>query len=78
MVPPGYVYSPTAFGGVVADPQPDDTFAADAAGHAPYVGRLRTRVANGREEFLVCAHVGTNTPADALTPFPLAGPGGHA
>src|SRR5262249_8650369 len=56
IVPPGYIYSPTAFGGVVADPQPDDTFAADAAGHAPYVGRLRTRVANGREEFLVCAH----------------------
>lgn len=78
IVPPGYIYSPTAFGGVVADPQPDDTFAADAAGHAPYVGRLRTRVANGREEFLVCAHVGTNTPVDALTPFPLTGTGGHA
>jgi len=78
IVPPGYIYSPTGFSGVVADPQPDDTFAADAAGHAPYVGRLRTRVADGREEFLVCAHVGANTPVDALTPFPLTGPGAHA
>ena len=76
-VPPGYVYTPTSFTGVVADPQPDDTFAADAPGRAAYVGRLRTRVANGREEFLVCAHVGTNTPDDALTPFPLTGPGAH-
>jgi len=76
-VPPGYIYSPTNFGGVVADPQPDDTFAADAPGHTTHVGRLRTRVSNGREEFLVCAHVGTNTAADALTPFPLTGPGGH-
>jgi hypothetical protein len=76
-VPPGYVYSPTAFTGAVHDPQPDDTFVADAAGHAPYVGKLRTRVANGREEFLVCAHVGTNFVDSALTPFPLTGPGAH-
>src|SRR4029453_13018504 len=41
-VPPGYIYSPTNFGGGVADPQPDDTFAADAPGHATHVGRLRT------------------------------------
>jgi hypothetical protein len=76
-VPPGYVYSPTAFNGEVVDPQPDDTFAADEPGHAAHIGKLRTRVANGREELLVCAHVGTNTPSDALTPFPLLGPGGH-
>src|SRR5262245_51908971 len=44
-IPPGYIYNPTGFNGVVADPQPDDTFAADAPGHATYVGRLRTRVA---------------------------------
>src|SRR5262249_54373255 len=78
IVPPGYIYSPTAFGGVVADPQPDDTFAAAAAGTAPVVGRLGTRGANGREEFLVSAHVGPNPPVDALTPFPLTGTGGHA
>ena len=40
-------------------------------------GKLRTRVNNGREEFLVCAHVGTNTPDNALTPFAVPGPGGH-
>src|SRR4029453_16164492 len=39
-VPPGYIYSPTNLGGVVADPQPDDTFAADAPGHTTHVGRL--------------------------------------
>ena len=26
----------------------------------------------------MCAHVGANTPVDALTPFPLTGPGAHA
>ncbi len=71
-IPPGYLYSPTRFtNGVVVDPQPDDTFAADAPGHAVHQGKLRTRVSNGREEFLVCAHVGTNTPDNALTPFPV-------
>lgn len=66
---PGYIYSPTLFNGVAIDPQPDDTFAADGAGHSAYTGRLQTRTANGREELLVCAHVGTNTFDDALTPF---------
>ncbi len=43
-VRPGYIYSPTLFTGTVVDPQPDDTFAADAPGHTPFVGKLRTRV----------------------------------
>ena len=64
LVPPGYVYSPTIFDGTVADPQPDDTFAADAAGHATYAGELRTRTGRWRRQLLVCAHVGTNTPVD--------------
>ena len=82
VVPPGYIFSPTMFTrtvgpGAALDPQPDDTFAADAPGHATHKGKLRTRMSNGREEFLVCAHVGTNTPDDALTPFPTTGPGAH-
>lgn len=76
-IPPGYLYTPTSYGGSVVDPQPDDTFAADAPGHPASTGRLTTRTANGREEFLVCAHVGTNTPDPALTAFPTTGPGAH-
>jgi hypothetical protein len=68
-VSPGYIYSPTLFNGTAVSPQPDDTFARDSSGHAPFTGRLQTRTANGREEMLVCAHVGTNTFDDALTPF---------
>ncbi len=68
-IPPGYIYSPTSFSGTVQEPQPDDTFASTSPGHAAFAGRLRTRMANNREELLVCAHVGTNTPDDALTPF---------
>ena len=60
VIPPGYIYAPTTFDGTLPDPQPDDTFAADAAGHATHVGHLRTRVVDGQEQFLVCAHVGTN------------------
>ena len=76
VVPPGYVYTPTLFSGVAVDPQPDDTFAADAPGHAVHTGRLTRRTTGGREEFLVCAHVGTNTPDPALRA--LAGPAGPA
>ena len=74
---PGYIYTPTTFNGTIQDPQPDDTFASNAAGHQAFTGRLQTRVANGREEFLVCAHVGTNTPDDALTPFAVSAPIAH-
>ncbi len=76
-IPPGYLYTPTFYGGSIVDPQPDDTFATDAPGHAASTGRLTTRVENGREEFLVCAHVGTNTPDPALTAFATTGPGAH-
>lgn len=76
-IPPGYVYAPTPYNGTVLEIQPDDTFAADAPGHAVHTGKLRTRTANGREELLVCAHVGTNTASNALTAFPLTGPGAH-
>ena len=69
------MYAPTPFNGTVLEIQPDDTFAADAPGHAAHTGKLRTRTANGREELLVCAHVGTNTASNALTAFPLTGPG---
>src|SRR6478735_8778087 len=41
-IPPGYVYSPTKFDGTIKDPQPDDTFAADASGHSVHTGRIRT------------------------------------
>jgi hypothetical protein len=76
-VPPGYIYTPTLFSGVAVDPQPDDTFVADAPGHTPHTGRLTRRTTAGREEFLVCAHLGTNTPDPALTAFAVAGSGGH-
>jgi hypothetical protein len=76
-IAPGYIYTPTLFDGTTPDPQPDDTFVADGPGHATRTGRLTTRVNNGREEFLVCAHVGTNTPDPALTAFATSGPGAH-
>src|SRR5262249_54177444 len=76
-VPPGYIYEPTSFNGTIQDPQPDDTFAADAPGHAAYAGRLTTRVHNGREEFLVCPHVGSNVPDFWFTPFPSKKPVPH-
>lgn len=76
-IPPGYVYSPTTFDGTIVDPQPDDTWAVDGDGHATHIGSLRTRFANGREELLVCAHLGTTTPTDALTPFATTGAGAH-
>ena len=72
-IPPGYIYAPTTFDGTIRDPHTDDTFAADGPGHHAYTGRLQTRVSNGREEFLVCAHVGANHPSDVLTPFPIPG-----
>lgn len=76
-IPPGYLYSPTSFNDQVADPQPDDTFAADASGHQTFTGRLTTRFVGDQEQFLVCAHVGTNTVDDALTALPTTGPGAH-